>query len=126
MIEAAAKGAVKPDAVTDDMLRSIGCCALRDMGGEINYIRYEYLHSCCLASNSKSRRSLSNRHSFLTTTDTHLFDFFFFLFFLLVGNSGLAWSTRIGSFFVPYNFFTELFAFAAPFMPDWKTHNKNR
>jgi short-subunit dehydrogenase len=36
MIEAAAKGAVKPDSVTDDMLRSIGACALRDMGGTCN------------------------------------------------------------------------------------------
>jgi hypothetical protein len=39
MIEAAAKGAVKPDAVIDDMLRRIGCCALRDMVGEFSYIR---------------------------------------------------------------------------------------
>lgn len=33
MIEAAAKGAVTPDSVTNDMLKSIGACALRDMGG---------------------------------------------------------------------------------------------
>jgi short-subunit dehydrogenase len=33
MIEAAAKNAVTPDSVTDDMLRSIGACALRDLGG---------------------------------------------------------------------------------------------
>ena len=38
----------------------------------------------------------------------------------------LAWSTRIGTFFVPYNFFTALFAAAAPFLPDWKTHNQHR
>lgn len=34
MIESAAKGAVTPDSVTDDMLRSIGVCALRDLGGK--------------------------------------------------------------------------------------------
>lgn len=33
MIEAAAKSAVSPESVTDDMLRSIGACAYRDMGG---------------------------------------------------------------------------------------------
>jgi short-subunit dehydrogenase len=38
----------------------------------------------------------------------------------------LAWCTRIGTFFIPYNLFTELFATAAPFLPDWKAHNKNR
>jgi len=71
LIEAAAKNAVTPDAITDDMLRSVGACALRDLGA-------------------------------------------------------LAWSTRMGTFFLPFNFFTELFAFAAPFLPDWKNHNKNR
>jgi short-subunit dehydrogenase len=35
MIEAAAKNAVSPDSVTDDMLRSIGVCALRDLGGNV-------------------------------------------------------------------------------------------
>lgn len=35
MIEAAAKNAVAPDKVTNDMLRSIGVCALRDMGGTL-------------------------------------------------------------------------------------------
>jgi len=38
----------------------------------------------------------------------------------------LAWSTRMGTFFIPYSFFAGLFAAAAPFLPDWKTHNKNR
>ena len=71
MIEAAAKNAVQPDAITDDMLRSIGACAYRDLGS-------------------------------------------------------LAWATRMGTFFLPYNFFSELFATFAPFMPDWKTHNKHR
>ncbi|GAX25171.1 hypothetical protein FisN_16Hh008 [Fistulifera solaris] len=71
MIEAAAKSAVTPESVTNDMLRSIGPCALRDMGG-------------------------------------------------------LAWGTRMGTFFLPYNFFAEVFAFFAPFLPDWKTHNQHR
>jgi len=38
----------------------------------------------------------------------------------------LAWMTRMGTFFLPFNFFTGLFAAAAPFLPDWKTHNKHR
>lgn len=71
MIEAAAKSAVTPESVTNDMLRSIGPCALRDMGG-------------------------------------------------------MAWGTRMGTFFMPYNFFAEVFAFLAPFLPDWKTHNQHR
>ena len=33
MIEAAAKNAVGPNEITDDMLRSVGPCALRDLGG---------------------------------------------------------------------------------------------
>jgi len=33
MIEAAAKSAVTPDSVTDDILKSIGVCAWRDLGG---------------------------------------------------------------------------------------------
>lgn len=37
MIEAAAKSAVSPDSVTDDMFRSVGPCALRDMGGMLLY-----------------------------------------------------------------------------------------
>lgn len=71
MIEAAAKNAATPDSVVDDMLRSIGACALRDLGG-------------------------------------------------------MAWGTRMGTFFLPYNFFSELFATFAPFLPDWKNHNKHR
>lgn len=39
---------------------------------------------------------------------------------------GLAWATRIGTFFLPYNFFTELFTMAAPYLDDWKNHDKNR
>ena len=39
---------------------------------------------------------------------------------------GLAWATRMGTFFLPYNLFSELFATFAPVMPDWKTHNKGR
>jgi hypothetical protein len=38
----------------------------------------------------------------------------------------MAVASRMGTFFLPYNFFTELFAAAAPFLPDWKTHNKTR
>lgn len=71
LIESAAKNAVAPGDITGDILRSIGCCALRDLGG-------------------------------------------------------LAWGTRMGTFFIPYNLFAEIFAFAAPMMPDWKAHNKNR
>lgn len=33
MIEAAAKSAVTPESVTDDILRSVGACAWRDLGG---------------------------------------------------------------------------------------------
>ena len=33
MLEAAAKQAVNPDTLPDDMFRSIGACALRDLGG---------------------------------------------------------------------------------------------
>jgi short-subunit dehydrogenase len=71
MIEAAAKSAIAPENITDDILRSVGACALRDLGA-------------------------------------------------------LAWCTRMGTFFLPYNLFTYLFAMAAPLMPDWKTHNKHR
>lgn len=34
MIEAAAKSAVAPDTVTDDIFRSVGACAWRDLGGK--------------------------------------------------------------------------------------------
>ncbi|KAL3794276.1 hypothetical protein HJC23_012401 [Cyclotella cryptica] len=71
LMEQAAKSAVGPDALPNEIFRSIGCCALRDLGG-------------------------------------------------------MAWGTRIGTFFIPYNFFTELFTAAAPFLPDYKVHNKNR
>jgi short-subunit dehydrogenase len=39
---------------------------------------------------------------------------------------GVAWGTRLATWFLPYNFFSELFALAAPHMPDWKTHNQHR
>ena len=71
MIEAAAQNAVGPETIVDDILRSTGACAYRDLGT-------------------------------------------------------LAWATRMGTFFLPYNLFAELFATFAPLMPDWKVHNKNR
>lgn len=71
LIDSASKQAVSPDALPDDIFRSIGACALRDLGG-------------------------------------------------------LALGTRMGTWFLPYNFFTEVFAAAAPYLPDWKTHNKAR
>lgn len=39
---------------------------------------------------------------------------------------GMAQATRIGTFFIPYNIFTMIFAAAAPYLPDYKNHNKNR
>jgi len=71
LIESASKQAVSPDALPDDIFRSIGVCALRDLGG-------------------------------------------------------LALGSRMGTWFLPFNFFTEVFAAAAPYLPDWKTHNKAR
>jgi short-subunit dehydrogenase len=71
LITKAAESAVTPESVTDDMLRSIGVCAQRDLGG-------------------------------------------------------LAWGTRLGTWFLPYNAFAELFATAAPYLPDWKKHNVHR
>jgi len=71
LMEAAQKSAVPPDSLPNDIFRSIGVCALRDLGG-------------------------------------------------------LAVGTRMGTFFMPYNFFTKLFATAAPFLPDYKKHNKTR
>ncbi|KAL7531312.1 hypothetical protein ACHAXR_003972 [Thalassiosira sp. AJA248-18] len=71
IMEQAQQGAVEPDALPNEILRSIGCCALRDIGG-------------------------------------------------------LAWGTRIGTFFIPFNFFAELFTAASPYLKDYKVHNKNR
>lgn len=71
LLAQAARGAVAPAAVTDDILRSIGVCATRDLGG-------------------------------------------------------LAWATRLGTWFLPYNAFAAAFAAAAPRLPDWKRHNANR
>jgi hypothetical protein len=39
---------------------------------------------------------------------------------------GMAVGTRMGTFFLPYNFFTELFTAAAPFLSDYKNHNSER
>mmetsp|Transcript_24360 Transcript_24360/g.49335 ORF Transcript_24360/g.49335 Transcript_24360/m.49335 type:complete len:329 (-) Transcript_24360:185-1171(-) len=71
LMEAAQKSAVPPQELPNDIFRSIGVCALRDLGG-------------------------------------------------------MAWSTRMGTFFLPYNFFTEMFTAAAPYLPDYKKHNKSR
>lgn len=46
--------------------------------------------------------------------------------FALRDIGGVAIGTRIGTFFVPFNFLATLFGMAAPFLPDYKTHNKNR
>ncbi|KAL7495588.1 hypothetical protein ACHAWT_009583 [Skeletonema menzelii] len=71
LMEQAQKSAVGPELLPNEILRSIGCCALRDLGG-------------------------------------------------------MAWGTRIGTFFIPYNFFTEMFTAASTLLPDYKVHNKNR
>lgn len=71
LMEAAQKSAVPPDDLPNDIFRSIGVCALRDLGG-------------------------------------------------------LALGTRMGTFFLPYNFFSCLFSAAAPFLPDYKVNNKLR
>eukprot|EP00934_Nitzschia_sp_Nitz4_P005005 Nitzschia sp. Nitz4//scaffold174_size87051//49722//50814//NITZ4_005113-RA/size87051-augustus-gene-0.60-mRNA-1//1//CDS//3329538884//4995//frame0 len=71
ILESACKQAVPPEALPDDIFRSVGACALRDLGG-------------------------------------------------------MALGTRMGTFFLPYNFFTEVFATAAPYLPDWKTHSTSR
>ena len=63
LMEQAQKGAVGPEALPDEILRSVGCCALRDLGA-------------------------------------------------------MAWCTRMGTFFLPYNFFAGLFAAASPFLND--------
>jgi short-subunit dehydrogenase len=71
LMEAAQKTAVPPDALPNDIFRSIGYCALRDLGG-------------------------------------------------------MAVGTRMGTFFLPYNIFTEFFAIAAPFLPDYKKYDAKR
>jgi short-subunit dehydrogenase len=71
ILESACKQAVLPSELPDAIFRSIGVCALRDVGS-------------------------------------------------------MAVGSRMGTFFLPYNFFTEMFATAAPYLPDWKTHNKTR
>ena len=38
----------------------------------------------------------------------------------------MAWCTRIVTFFIPLNAFVMMFTLAAPYLPDWKTHNKHR
>lgn len=71
IMEAACKNAAEPDALPNDIFRSIGCCALRDLGS-------------------------------------------------------MAVGTRMGTFFIPYNLFACAFTAAAPFLPDYKVHNKGR
>jgi len=71
LMEAAQKSAVPPEDLPNEIFKSIGACALRDLGG-------------------------------------------------------MALGTRMGTFFLPYNFFTKCFALAAPFLPDYKKHNAAR
>lgn len=71
LMEAAQKSAVPPEDLPNEILKSIGACALRDLGG-------------------------------------------------------MALGTRMGTFFLPYNFFTECFTAAAPFLSDYKKHNATR
>lgn len=97
ILESACKQAVPPEALPDDIFRSIGACALRDLGG-VYYIPI-------------AKDSLP---------------FTFINFCSSCFSSGMAVGTRMGTFFLPYNFFTEIFAAAAPYLPDWKTHSKNR
>lgn len=37
---------------------------------------------------------------------------------------GMAWGTRLGTFFLLFNVFTELFVIAAPFLPYYKKDRK--
>jgi short-subunit dehydrogenase len=39
---------------------------------------------------------------------------------------GMALGVRAGIAFIPYDFLTGIFAFFAPYMPDYQKHNKNR
>lgn len=71
LMEAAQKSAVPPEDLPNAIFKSIGACALRDLGG-------------------------------------------------------MALGTRMGTFFLPYNLFTEGFTAAAPFLPDYKKHNAAR
>ena len=71
LMEAAQKSAVPPEDLPNEIFKSIGYCALRDLGG-------------------------------------------------------MAVGTRMGTFFLPYNFFTQLFATAAPFLPDYKKYDAKR
>jgi len=71
LMESAQKVAVQPDQLPNEMFKSIGACALRDIGG-------------------------------------------------------MALGTRAGTFFIPFNAITMLFGFAAPYLPDYKNHDKNR
>lgn len=71
LMEAAQRSAVPPQELPNAILRAVGACALRDLGG-------------------------------------------------------MAVGTRVGTFFLPYNFFTQLFAMAAPLLPDYKEHNAKR
>jgi len=71
LMETAQRGAVEAGSLPDEIFKSVGVCALRDLGG-------------------------------------------------------LAVGTRMGTFFLPYNFFTCLFSLAAPLLPDYKVNNKLR
>ncbi|GMI10655.1 hypothetical protein TrVE_jg2288 [Triparma verrucosa] len=71
LMEAAQKSAVPPQQLPNEIFKSIGACATRDIGA-------------------------------------------------------MAVGTRLGTFFIPYNLFTRIFAVFAPFLSDYKQHNKNR
>jgi len=98
LMESAQKSAVAPDVLPDEILRSVGVCALRDIGGEFLCRWIWIIFYFCLLNS------------------------YGIVFYV----TGLAQSTRIGTFFIPYNIFTMMFAAAAPFLPDYKNHDKNR
>jgi hypothetical protein len=51
---------------------------------------------------------------------------YWFTYHIFSLSPGMAVGTRMGTFFLPYNFFTEMFTMAAPFLGDYKRHNAER
>jgi len=39
---------------------------------------------------------------------------------------GMALGTRAGTFFIPFNFMVYMMGILAPYLPDYKNHNKDR